>query len=166
MNSHIQLKIARRRVQQRNGAASFLGSINSETGTTLSEGDLIEPATSVKLELATLDTVTDGDLHFLFAWEQELTRIVLASRISEMTAEYGDSAFAISLFHHWDYAFYMTFERFAKVAVALLEFDGDTVFAIKQDCSKAIAFDLYTSEICQEIRFAIGLSQNVIHRPN
>jgi len=157
MKENLRLIVAVRRNRQTRGLEEFLAALKRATGLTLTSSDIVDPDSSVLAERLLASSIrqrlTDGSL----SRTSELLWDEVQNHINSYRAIGSKARILLSLCHSEHFILFLDFYEFVKCAKLIIQFDGDTIYAISENFEHGIGIDIYMSELVNERRYAVDL---------
>ena len=153
MNLH--LLTARRRDRQQRGLQAFMVALQQAAKELPSQVRMLDPETSVRIEQSFSTFVQESLATGMLVRDTELSWDQVSDRLRQQVGLWEEAETVVYLSHHEDFLFRLPFFLFAENARSLIEFDGDTVYAVSDDLQRGCGIDIYTSEIVNLRRYTV-----------
>lgn len=147
------MQVARRRRFQKNHWERFRSDLSSALGI---EPDLLRPILAEE-SFAPIEriegTIAAGRLDGTLERIPELPADEIGPRLGRHLLRAPGADVSVWLCHHPDLLFSAPLTSLEPVVLALVDFDGDTAYAVSPDGTWGFGIDKYTSELSGQIRY-------------
>jgi hypothetical protein len=157
MKEDTRMLTAIRLNNQKRGLNQFLLTLKETTGLALTAEAILPADESVRIEQLWIATINQrlGDASLIreseLAWQDVEQRLLMYCRRIESARN------SVILSHHSDFIFEVDLGVFASIAKHLIEFDGDSLYVVGDDCKHGFGVDLYTSELAKQVRYSVDV---------